>query len=671
MLASAYSRGTKFFAHNFYTVNGFVCNPSNELKSTENIPNSLKSTEWEKREKLQTFLHKLQKKLNLISEEDWNSLTLSKIKENGGSCFISKFSLYEMKCLGFKEAGNFKNPRKPVGYWENKENIKKFLLELQKNTTEDWNAITNSQIEFYGGSRLLNKYSLYELKCMGFPNGKNKFNKPIKPRGYWDNMENIKNFLKEIEIKLNLKTFKDWNSLTNKQIASYGGKTLLDKFTMYDIKSIGFPEGKSKFKIPMPKFSRKYWEKEENIHHFLSKLKQNYNLNTPEDWKLLTKKDIKKYSGNHIFEKYSMNELKSIGCPDGKLLFNEDNKRPIGFWNEKKNIDDFIIKLQKKLNLKTPEDWNLITSYQIKDNGGSFLLQKYSMYDIKLMGCPEGKFLFDSPIIHKNHGYWDCLDNIHEFLLLLKEKLNLVSPFDWNSLTQKQIQLYGGGSLLNKYSMNEIKSLGCPEGKNLFKTTKKQKFSKDYWDNHENILNFLNYLEIKLNIKSLNDWKRISIRQIRDNGGYGLCAKYSKDEILKFKLNDNDLLLFDHYSGRSSQRWLFLQVQKLFPNEEIVEDYFHSEISRKSGFHVQFDIFLTERNIAIEYHGKHHYEDIISNFAPVEMYKLRDIEKKNLCNEFGIQLVTVPYWWDNKLNSLRETLHLKLVSMDKNNDSYI
>ena len=69
---------------------------------------------------------------------------------------------------------------------------------------------------------------------------------------------------------------------------------------------------------------------------------------------------------------------------------------------------------------------------------------------------------------------------------------------------------------------------------------------------------------------------------------------------------------------------------------------------------------MIERNIAIEYHGQHHYEDIPDGFSNLETNKNRDTEKEKLCSEHGIQLIVIPYWWDNKLDSLRETLYSKM-----------
>ena len=40
------------------------------------------------------------------------------------------------------------------------------------NTINDWNSITVNQIKENGGNGLLQKYSLYELKCFACPEGK-------------------------------------------------------------------------------------------------------------------------------------------------------------------------------------------------------------------------------------------------------------------------------------------------------------------------------------------------------------------------------------------------------------------------------------------------------------------------------------------------------------------
>ena len=312
-----------------------------------------------------------------------------------------------------------------------------------------------------------------------------------------------------------------------------------------------------------------------------------------------------------------------------------------------------MINLKEKLNLKTFNDWNKITKKQIIFYGGSSLLHKYSLYELKSIGFPDGKLQFKLP--PKSPNYWDDPLHIHQFLDKCKEKLNLSTMEDWNSITTKQIQLFGGSRLLQKFSLFELKVLACPEGKMLFFNSSRKPIG--FWEKKENIYQFFDFLKEKLNLKTIEDWNRISIDQIKYYGGFGLLEKFSLKEIIE--LNHPD---FIHYqlsneNKKSSQRWLFLHVQSLFPGEEIVEDFFHSDISRESGFNVQFDIFLIHRNIAFEYHGKQHYEDIPSLYSSIEMYQSRDKEKLKLCEKYGIQLIVIPYWWDRHLDSLKRAIY--------------
>ena len=381
-------------------------------------------------------------------------------------------------------------------------------------------------------------------------------------------------------------------------------------------------------------------------------------MNTPDDWNSITYEHIQSNGGGSLFSKYSMFEIKCMGCPEGKSSFNNP-KQPKGYWDNQENIDNFISTIKEKYNLKTPDDWNSITKEHIRSNGGGSLLSKYSVFEIKCMGCPEGKSSFNNPKPPK--GYWENQENILHFLSTIKEKYNLKTPDDWNSITKNHIQSNGGGSLLSKYSMFEIKCMGCPEGKSSFNNPYQ---SPGYWNNQENIDNFLSNLKEKYNLNTPEDWKRFSKTQIIKEGGNGLLTNKNYSKI-KIKFENEEVisiskLLTGPTRKRSSQRWLFLQIQKLFPHDEIIEDYFHPEISRISGANVQFDIFMIERNIAIEYHGIQHYEDIPSAFSSSETYKHRDLEKQKLCSEHGIQLIVIPYWWDNKIESLKETLFSKI-----------
>ena len=614
---------------------------------------------WDVKENIIRFLQEIKEKKNLNSFEDWNSITKKQIQTLGGGSLLSKYSMYEIKCMGYPEGKlKFKksNKPKPIGFWKNENNIIQFLndlkVKLNLNSFKDWDSITAKQIQLYGGGSLLSKYSLYDLKCLGFPDGKFDFDRKnqYKPQRYWENKDNVLHFLTMLKEKYNLQNSNDWNSITAKQIQLNGGGSLLSKYSLYQLKCMGFPGGKFDERIPSKPPG--YWDKEENISNFLVMLQEKYNLQSAEDWNSLSVKNIQSMGGSSLLSKFSLFEIKCKGFPNGNSYFDKEIKsKSTGHWDNEENILNFLQNLKEKYNLRNTKDWNSLTWKQIQTNGGSSLLSKYSLYDLKCLGFPDGKLEFRKPIHTKPSGYWDKEENILQFICELKQNFHLKTIDDWNFLTVKQIQTIGGATLLKKYSLYNLKCLACPEGKSVFEKPIQPKPS-GYWSEDENISQFLDTLEEKYNLKTLEDWSRLSRHQIESTGGTGLAKKLSLNKIIQLK----HPTITPKYSKRSSQRWLFLQIQKLFPKDEIIEDYYHSELSRETGYSVQFDIFLINRNIAFEYHGQQHYEDTPSNFAPLEMYKHRDEEKEKICKKFGIQLVIIPFWWDNSMESLKEKL---------------
>ena len=481
----------------------------------------------------------------------------------------------------------------------------------------------------------------------------NTIRTPRKNIGYWDNKENVMQFLKEIKTKLNLKTPKDWNLLTQKNIKSLGGSRLLLNYTMFELKTLGCPEVKEIYYNQKKNFKKpkSYEINSKTLEKFIEKLTKEYNLKSENDWKNLTKKQILIQGGIHFLEKYSLNEIIVKAFPNIKEI---KSKKSPGYWENEENIQVFLNILREKFNLVSTENWNQITKKQIIENGGSGLLKYYNTQEIKCLG--SGDEFKSSNCLNKPKGYWENKKNVIKFLQEIQVKLNLINQDDWNNLSKRKLCSLGGSQLCKIYSMFEIKSIGCPEiaeNSNYSKLGRNNKKIPGYWNNLNNVKLFLEELGNKYNLRSIDDWKRISYDQIHSLGGSYLLSKYTLKQLI-YIANPDLFKEFDTFSSKlkkTSQRWLFLQIQKLFPNEEIVEDYFHEEITRNSGYSIQFDIFMINKKIAFEYHGKQHFEDIPS-FGPLELYELRDKEKGALCNKFGVYLVIVPYWWNKNLDSL-------------------
>ena len=579
------------------------------------------------------------------------------------SLLCSKFSLHGFKVFAStsnKFCSKCKQPRKNYGFWENQINIDRFLDDLKRkfnlNNQKDWNLLTRTKILSQGGSGLLSNFSMYEIKCMAFPEGKNLFKKPIKP-GYWDNEVNIQKFMISLQKKYNLNIPEDWNkSITYDVILENGGRSLLKKYSVKEIKCIGCPEGKDLFEK-----NSEYWNNKENVNNFIEEFKDKFKITKLEDWKSISKKDIELYGGKSLLRKYSLKEIKNFANLNDDKFINFNSK---GYWDKNENVYNFLQELKDEYNLDTFDDWNNLTYSQVKLLGGESLLKKYLLYELKCMAYPEGKPYFDTP--SKSPNYWLKPENIKVFMADLGNKLLFKSPEDWDTLNKNHIISFGGSSLLKTFSMYELKCIGCPEGKELFNYPTKP---KGYWDNCENVQNFIDDIKSTFNLKNPSDWNRVSKAQIQSLGGGGFISKYltNQENRKKIELKVPEIAYIKYQANstpystrRSSQRWLFLQVQKIFPGEEIVEDYFHSDLSRKTGYSFQFDVFVIGRNIAFEYHGEQHYEELVSGFAPLEMYKNRDQEKEKICSDHGIQLIIIPYWWNNKLESLKQTIEEKL-----------
>ena len=95
------------------------------------------------------------------------------------------------------------------------------------------------------------------------------------------------------------------------------------------------------------------------------------------------------------------------------------SKSQICFGNRDK-ILTFLSALKQKYNLNTPDDWNSLTCEHFLANKGSTILNQYSINELKCMACPEGKLMFKNP--KQISGYWETKENVHKFLLELKQR---------------------------------------------------------------------------------------------------------------------------------------------------------------------------------------------------------------------------------------------------------
>src|ERR1035437_1143295 len=158
-------------------------------------------------------------------------------------------------------------------------------------------------------------------------------------------------------------------------------------------------------------------------------------------------KNINKIIPNYF---YNINNLIRKCFPEFEFLEWKFKKPKRGFWKDKKNIQEYLIWLEKEQtgingNL---DNWHSITSDVIKKNYGSFFIENYLIINFFQI------LYFDFKYIKHNPFY-----NISLYLKNLEVKLGFKQIEDWYKINKKLLKINGAEKLLDKYTIYEIPSL--------------------------------------------------------------------------------------------------------------------------------------------------------------------------------------------------------------------
>jgi hypothetical protein len=123
----------------------------------------------------------------------------------------------------------------------------------------------------------------------------------------------------------------------------------------------------------------------------------------------------------------------------------------------------------------------------------------------------------------------------------------------------------------------------------------------------------------------------------------------------------------------AAQRWLCVLLRILLSENIAFEENCRDDPSLKwegTKLPSQFDIFVKELRLALEYQGEQHYKDLPgSGFMSVSERQKRDADKMASSIKHGITLVYIPYWWDETKDSLSSTLHQFMPDIFPKTDS--
>ena len=522
-----------------------------------------------------------------------------------------------------------------------------------------------------GGNSIMRYYKdLYDLFHSLYPEvvnwhevfGKQLFSFP----SYWNSEKNRRDFISRIASQKGLVDVHDYKKITKKDIFNAGGKLLLKEYdSVSNILASLYEEHKhlEEFKIRGKCFmeiekrmihqNKKAffpWISKEEQKKILDLAKEDLGIKDIEEWNKISVDDFYRVGLKPMIIHYiSIQDLFYQIYPNNSWDYiNSDIiKKPNGYFEIIEHHRIFLEQIQYHLSLSTPQDLLELTRKNIIEKGGRRFLSHYTSVQDSIIKCfPELKIQFNKEKEPLPRNYWKSKKNRKLFLDKFALDNDIKTPEDWMKVKFRDI-IYNGGVGLMKYYSGFSDALESIYPDINWSDYMRDRKPPGYWKSKENVINFLQTVEKQFYIREKKDWYRISQRQIFELDGGGLLSSHGGKfiNVLKFAYPDEkwDKKLLRINRKRAEQRMLFISLKHLIPNTEIIEDFLHWEINRKNNVSVELDIFIPEYSLAFEYQGEHHFMDIPS-MGYLEQYQCRDAEKKELCTQYGITLVEVPYW---------------------------
>ena len=268
-------------------------------------------------------------------------------------------------------------------------------------------------------------------------------------------------------------------------------------------------------------------------------------------------------------------------------LYYGKKKKPAGFWINENNKRLYCDWISSELNYKKIEDWYKVTGKDFVDNGAGGLLSIYIDSPIAILKdvYPEHNLIWEKEWLFNctTRNFWDKHENQRLYCDWLSSELNYKKIEDWYNITQQIINNNKGSGLLDKYngSPGALLKAVYPEHNSIWE--KEWLFgmtSLNYWSNFENHKIFCVSLYQKLEYTCMEDWYKVTGKDILDAGGGGLLMKYYENSIKN--------LLKAVYSEHNSiweKEWLFNCTTRNFwdkhENQRLYCDWLSTELNYK------------------------------------------------------------------------------------------
>jgi hypothetical protein len=195
---------------------------------------------------------------------------------------------------------------------------------------------------------------------------------------------------------------------------------------------------------------------------------------------------------------------------------------PQYFWHEPAHRRWFFDWLAPQLGITKPHDWYHVTWNSVKKLGVPYLTVRdhfFNMSDAISDAYPEHQWYpWRFAMVPK--GYWDTKENQRKFFDYAMKELRLKTMEDWEQVTEIELILLGGGSMLMHKHNNSVKNAiqyVYSEHEWYPRRPRDPTFSKTERKAEERA--WLEWAAKKLGLLTLDDWYRVTVQEFKDLGG--------------------------------------------------------------------------------------------------------------------------------------------------------
>ena len=639
-------------------------------------------------------------KFNLSSLNDWllvpkksfrNEKSLRKILRkyynNNFKQFL--FTIYPNQMWDFVNFGHYRLKEKQEKLME------KLFVRFQLVYLEDWLNIPRKMIHQHGGRTLLKRYysnNFNTLLSSIYPNYPWNFSfKRNEIRRDLSSIENQRALMDQLFIKLNLSSLNDWLSVPH-QFLIKEARSLLHQYN-YDMRRLlSTIYSDHLWNFVVSKLNSKI--KIESPEQFMDRLFKHFQLVNLDDWLNVYRNTIISNGGRKLLKFYSNNTQKLLSSiyPNYPWNFEKNQKektrqKKFEYYELISNQRALMDRLFDELQLESLDDWSKIsamilinadlpmnlsfTTLSTPPQGDlKLILKKYYSNNFNNMLTnlyPNHNWNFEQYLQEliecDAHQYFQSIKNQRIFMNHIFIKLNFKSLDDWLKISFKpsnqspksnQSKLIDINNILQLYSNNFMQLLCSvyPLHKWDFKNFKFRPHRVLFKSSIEfNIKDKLISLKQQYLIEQKKDWYRLPTMIDQINVYESLKIAYPLERWSKSK--------FSNRTKKVRQRLLYCMICNYFSSSLVIESYYHPQLLFINDMtKMELDIFIPSLNIAFEYQGEHHYDDLPAMSSYLEHQIHRDQMKAQLSNQLQIKIVSIPYWWDQSLNSMLHAINL-------------